>query len=197
MSLPDENPFASPSPLAYGLPPFELIRPEHYRPAFEEGMAEQRRELESITADPAPPTLANTLEALERSGALLSRASQVFFNLIGSDASDELREVEAVVVPLLAAHRDALLMDERLFARVTTLFDQRDELDLSVEQHRLLERYHLDLTRAGAALAEPEQVRLREINQELSTLGTTFRNHLQADTNDLAVLVPTEAELAG
>src|SRR5690348_7213682 len=119
MALPDDNPFAVPSSLAYGLPPFALIREEHYRPAFEEGMAEQRRELEAIATDPAPPSMVNTLEALERSGALLSRVSQVFFNLIGSSVSDGLRDVEAVVVPLLAAHRDALLMDQRLFARVS------------------------------------------------------------------------------
>src|SRR5689334_13316617 len=105
MALPDDNPFAVPSSLPHGLPPFELIREEHYRPAFEEGMAEQRREAEAIATDPAPPSFENTLEALERSGALLSRVSQVFFNLIGSSATDGLREIEAGVVPLLAAHR--------------------------------------------------------------------------------------------
>src|SRR4051794_2823512 len=122
MSLPDDNPFAHPSGLDHGLPPFDLIREEHYRPAFEAGMAEQRDEVAGIAADPAPPSLENTLEALERSGALLSRVSQVFFNLIGSDGSDGLRAVEAVVVPQLAAHRDALLMDPQLFARVSALF---------------------------------------------------------------------------
>ena len=197
MSLTDDNPFAAASSLEYGLPPFALIREEHYRPGFEAGMAEQRRELEAIATDPAAPSLENTLEALERSGALLSRVSQVFFNLIGSSVTDGLRAVEAVVVPLLAAHRDAMLMDQRLFARVTVLFDRRDELGLDGEQLRLLERYHLDLVRAGAALAEPQQARLREINQELSTLGTTFRNNLQADSNDLAVPVSTAEELAG
>src|SRR4051812_6779323 len=111
MSLPDDNPFAVASALEYGLPPFDLIQEDHYLPAFEAGMAEQRRELEEIAADPASPTLENTLEALERSGALLTRVSQVFFNLTGSITSDRLREVEAIVVPRLAAHRDALLMD--------------------------------------------------------------------------------------
>jgi peptidyl-dipeptidase Dcp len=197
MSLPDDNPFAQPSALEYGLPPFDLIREEHYRPAFEEGMAEQRREVAAFAADPAAPTMENTLEALERSGALLSRVSSVFFNLIGSSVTDGLRAVEAVVVPQLAAHRDALLMDPQLFGRVSALFDQRDALGLDGEQRRLLERCHLDMTRAGAALAEPQQARLREVNQELSTLGTTFRNNLQADTNDLAVHVKSVEELAG
>jgi peptidyl-dipeptidase Dcp len=197
MSLPDDNAFATPSTLPYGLPPFDLIREEHYRPAFEEGMAEQRRELEAIAGDPAEPSLENTLVALERSGALLARVSQVFFNLIGSSVTDGLRAVEAVVVPQLAAHRDALLMDRRLYSRVTALFERRETLGLDAEQDRLLLRYHLDLTRAGAALGEPQQARLRELNQELSTLGTTFRNNLQADTNDLAVSVKAAEELAG
>jgi peptidyl-dipeptidase Dcp len=194
MSLTGDNPFAAPSQLDHGLPPFDLIREEHYLPAFEEGMAEQRRELEAITTDSAEPSLQNTLEALERSGALLARVSRVFFNLIGSSVTDGLREVETVVVPALAAHRDAILMDSRLFARITALHDQPG---LDGEQRRLLERYQLDLVRAGAGLAAPEQARLREINQELSTLGTSFRNNLQADTNDLAVQVKTVDELAG
>ncbi len=197
MSLPVDNPFAVRSALEYGLPPFELIREDHYLPAFEEGMAEQRRELEAIATDPAEPTLENTLEALESSGALLTRVSQVFFNLIASSMTDGLKAVEAEVVPQLAAHADALLMDARLFSRVSALFDRRDALELDGEQRRLLERYHLDMIRAGAALAQPEQVRLREINQELSSLGTTFRNNLQADTNELAVQVTSADELAG
>jgi peptidyl-dipeptidase Dcp len=197
MSLPGDNPFAVRSTLEYGLPPFELILEEHYLPAFEEGMAEQRQELEVIADDPAAPSLQNTLETLETSGALLTRVSQVFFNVISSSVTDGLRAVEAAVVPQLAAHHDALLMDPRLFARVTALFERRDELGLDGEQRRLLERYHLDMVRAGAALAQPQQVRLREINQELSTLGTTFRNNLQADSNDLAVHVKSADELAG
>jgi peptidyl-dipeptidase Dcp len=121
MSLPAENPFAAPSPLAYGLPPFDQIREEHYQPAFDEGMAEQRRQLAAITSQSEPPTLENTLEALERSGALLHRVSKVFFNLLGSDVTDGLRAIEDVVVPRLAAHRDAILMDGELFSRVNAL----------------------------------------------------------------------------
>jgi peptidyl-dipeptidase Dcp len=197
MSLPGDNPFADRSPLAFGLPPFDLIREEHFRPAFEEGMVRHRREVEAIATDLAAPSLANTLEALEASGALLTRVSQVFFNLIGSNATDGLRAVEAAVVPQLTAHHDAILMDARLFGRVSALHEQRDALRLDGERRRLVERYHLDMVRAGAGLASPEQDQLREINQELSRLGTAFRNNLQADTNDLAVHVDTAAELAG
>jgi len=197
MTLPDDNPFARASSLDYGLPPFDLIREEHYLPAFEEGMAQQSRELERIATDPADPSLVNTLEAVEKSGRLLNRVSQVFFNLIGSSSTAGLRAVEAEIVPRLAAHQDRILMDERLFRRVSELRERRAELSLTGERLRLLERYHLDLVRAGAGLPGPQQDRLREINQELSGLGTTFRNNLQADTNDLAVRVESIDELAG
>jgi peptidyl-dipeptidase Dcp len=197
MSLDDDNPFAAPSPLDYGLPPFERIREEHYRPAFEEGMAQQRREVEQIAGQEGEPTLENTLEALDASGALLGRVSAVFFNLVGSSLTDGLRAVEADVVPRLAAHTDAIVMDPRLFARVSWLHERRAELDLDEEQRRLIERYYLDMVRAGAGLAGPDQERLREINQELSTLGTRFRNQLLADTNDLAVHVLAREELPG
>jgi peptidyl-dipeptidase Dcp len=197
MPLLADNPFVASSPLPYRLPPFGLIREEHYLPAFEEGMAAQLTELDEIAAEAEPPTFVNTIEALEATGALLTRVSQVFFNLIGSSATDGLREIDETVAPQLAAHRDALLMDARLYARVSSLFERRDELGLDVERRRLLERYHLDMVRAGASLGEPEQVRLREINQRLSSLGTRFRNNLLADTNDLAVLVASAPELDG
>ena len=192
-----DNPFADPSPLEHGLPPFDRIREEHYLPAFEAGMAEQRQEADAIAGDAGEPTFENTLQALERSGATLTRVAQVFFNLIGSVGTDGMRAVEAGVVPRLSAHRDALLMDPRLFERVSALFDRRETLGLDGEELRLLERYHLDMVRSGAALPAAEQERLRAVNQELSTLGTQFRNRLQADTNDLAVPVATRAELAG
>jgi peptidyl-dipeptidase Dcp len=197
MSMLADNPFAAPSPLDYRLPDFRSIREEHYLPAFEEGMAAALTEVDEIAAEHEQPTFLNTVQALEATGALLNRVSQVFFNLIGSSATDGLREIEDVVAPQLAAHRDAIAMNARLFSRISRLYEDRDRLGLDGEQLRLLERYHLDMVRAGAALDQAAQPRLREINQELSTLGTTFRNNLLADTNDLAVLVETEAELAG
>jgi peptidyl-dipeptidase Dcp len=195
--LPADNPFAAPSELPYGLPPFDRIRSEHYRPAFTAGMAEQRREVEAIAVDPAEPTLENTLDALERSGALLTRVSATFFNLTSSAVTDELAALEADVAPELAAHRDAILLDGRLFARIEALQARRDELELDAEQERLLERYHRDFVRAGAGLDDDAQARLREINGELSGLSAEFKTKLLADTNDLALHVTDEAELAG
>ncbi|HYY10037.1 MAG TPA: M3 family peptidase, partial [Kineosporiaceae bacterium] len=193
--LPDGNPFAAPSALPFGLPPFDRILEEHYGPAFEAGMAQQRREVETVATDPSPPTLENTLEALERSGALLTRVAAVFFNLTSSHVTPALRALEAEVAPRLAAHSDAIRLDPRLFARIEALHARRDELGLDSEQQRLLERYHRDFVRAGAALDPDKQARLREINAELSRLSTEFGAKLLADTNDLAVHLTDEADL--
>ncbi|CAN5157726.1 M3 family metallopeptidase [soil metagenome] len=195
-SLSPDNPFAAPSTLDHGLPPFDTITEEHFLPAFLTGMAEHLSEVEAVSHDPAPPTIANTLDALEGSGALLGRVSHVFYNLLGSDVTDGLRSIEAEVAPLLSAHRDAVLMDAGVLARVTALRENAGD-DVTPEQARLVERYHLDAVRAGAALDADDQRRLREINSELSVLSTEFRNRLSDDTVDLAVHVTDVAELAG
>jgi peptidyl-dipeptidase Dcp len=191
------NPFAEPSGLPYGLPPFDRIREEHFAPAFEAGMAEQRREVEAIVSAPGEPTFENTVEALERSGELLGRVNQVFWNLSGSSATDGLTAIELDVAPRLAAHADAIRLDRRLFERLLSLVDRADALGLDEEQRRLLERLHRDAVRAGAGLDDETQARVREINGELSTLASTFKTRLLADTNALAVHLTDEAELDG
>ncbi|AXB42658.1 M3 family metallopeptidase [Amycolatopsis albispora] len=192
-----DNPFASPSELPYGLPPFDRIAEEHYRPAFEAGIAEQVEQVRAIADNPEPPTFDNTVVALERSGELLGRVSMVFFNLTSSDTTPELQQLQAEIAPKLSAHRDAIHLDKKLFARITELYEKRDSLDLDPESAWLLERYHVDFVRAGAALGEAEQDRLRALNEELSTLSTRFQENLLAEGNDLAVVVDTEEELAG
>ncbi|MFP5348108.1 MAG: M3 family metallopeptidase, partial [Actinomycetes bacterium] len=195
--LPADNPFAAPSPLEYELPQFDLIREEHYRPAFEAGMAEHLTEVEAIASGDEEPTFADTLEALERSGQLLGRVGNVFFNLSGSDSTEGIRAIEAEMAPKLAAHHDAVVLNPKLFARIDALYRRREDLDLDGEQLRLLERYHTDFVRAGAALGEDDQARLRSLNEELSELTTAFSNHLLADTNDSAVHVLDRSELEG
>jgi peptidyl-dipeptidase Dcp len=195
--LPLDDPFATPSPLPFGLPPFDRIRTEHLRPAFDAGMVQQRAEVAAIVADPQPPTFANTIEAMERSGRLLTRVGAVFHNLTSSDTSAELNRIDAEVAPLLAAHSDAILLDPELYARVSVVHAEREHLDLTTEQRLLLDRYHLDLVRAGAALGAPAQQRLREINAELSSLTTEFRTRLTADSNDAALHVEALADLDG
>ncbi|OXM46041.1 M3 family metallopeptidase [Amycolatopsis alba] len=192
-----DNPFAAPSELPYALPPFDRIADEHFLPAFEAGLAEHAAEIEEIAGSPEPPTFENTIAALEKSGRLLSRVSSVFFNLSGSNANDEIQRVQAEMAPRLAAHADAVNLNPALFARINSLFERKDELGLDTESLRLLERHHTDVRRAGAGLPEADQKRLRELNEQLSTLATRFQQNLLKDTNELAVVVDDVAELAG
>ena len=196
-ALPADNPFAAPSELPFHFPPFDRIMPEHFRPAFDAGMAEQRAEVEAIATSSEPATFENTLEALERSGRLLSRVSSVFYNLTSSHSGPALDAIEADVAPLLAAHSDAVRLDPRVFERIAAVHAQQDTLGLDEEQQRLLDRYHKDFVRAGAALDPGSQERLRAINAELSSLTAEFKRRLLADTNDLAVHVGDAADLDG
>ncbi len=196
--MPDtENPFFAPSALPYQLPPFADIRDEHYRPAFDRGMAEQRAEVEGITASEEAPTFENTLVPLERSGQILSRVSEVFFNKSSSDSTPFIKELEEELAPLLAAHRDAIRLDPALYSRIVALHEQRNDLGVDSESVYLIERYHTEFTLAGAGLPEEDKAVLRDYNQQLSTLTTRFENNLLADTNDLAVVIDDVAELDG
>ena len=191
------NPFLDPSTLPYGLPLFALVRPEHYREAIVQGMHEQRAEVEAIADDPAPPSFDNTLLALERSGELLRRVLPVFENASSADTDEAIDALDAELAPLLAAHRDAIRLDPRLFARIGLLHGMRDELGLDPDQAYLLERVHREAALAGAALDPEARDRLAALNAELSTLTTAFQQHLLADTNDLALHLVDESELDG
>ncbi|MEV0970341.1 M3 family metallopeptidase [Microtetraspora glauca] len=185
------NPFLSPSSLPYRLPPFHEITEEHYAPAFEQGMAEHLAEIAVIADNPEPPTFENTIEALERSGGLLDRVSTVFFNQASSDTTPGVQEIQKDVTPKLSKHSDAIHLNARLFARIRAV-QAADEAE-----QWLLDRYLTDFTRAGAVLGEEDQARLRELNEELSTLATTFQQNLLADTNARAITVDDVAELDG
>ncbi len=192
-----DNPFARPSELPYEMPPFDLIREEHYLPAFDAGMAEQRAEVDAIADSADHPTFENTVVALERSGRLLDRVSTVLSNLVGSTSTDGLRAIEATVAPQLAAHSDAIHLHAALFDRIEDLYERRAELGLSAEQDRLLERYRSDFVRAGARLSEDDQARLRRLNEDLSSLSADFSARLLAETNACAIHVEDITELAG
>ena len=191
------NPLLSESPLPFQLPPFDRIQEGHYRPAFERGMTTQLAEIDAIVTSAEPATVENTLVAMERSGRLLERVARVFFALSAADTTDELDAIEAEIAPRLSAHRDQILLNDRLFARVQALYDQRDALALDPETRRLVEEYHTDFIRAGAALSEDEKDQLRAINAELALLETTFGQHVQDEVNGAAIVVDTRDELAG
>ncbi len=196
-TLPATNPFSARSPLPYEFPPFADIRDEHYRPAFEAGLAEQLAEIAKITAQDAAPSFDNTLLPLERSGQLLDRVATVFFNKSSSDSTDFSNDLEEEIAPILAAHSDAITLDPQLYSRIKMVYDERETLGLDPESRYLVERYYTEFTLAGAGLEEEGKARLREYNQQLSTLTTRFEKNLLADTNELAVVIDTAEELAG
>jgi peptidyl-dipeptidase Dcp len=191
------NPFFAPSTLPYQLPPFAEIEDEHYLPAFEKGFQEQLAEVSSITRRRDMPTFENTMVPLERSGQTLLRVARVFYNKSSSDSNDFTNELEEKIAPLMAAHEDAIRLDSQLYWRITTLHDQLDSLELTPEQRYLVERYHTEMTLAGAGLDADQKEKLKDYTQRLSTLTTRFEKNLLADTNDLAVVVDDPAELEG
>jgi peptidyl-dipeptidase Dcp len=191
-----ENPLLSPWTTPFGLPPFAAIEPAHFKPAFEAAMAAHLAEIAAIGANPAEPSFDNTIEALESAGRLLSRIGATFFNLAASHATEALQQVEREMAPKLAAHRMAVALDPALFKRVSALHEGRAALELAPDQHRLLERLYLRLTRAGAGLEAMARARLAEISTRLAVLQTAFGQNVLADENEWRMVL-SEADLEG
>lgn len=191
------NPFLTPSPLPYELPPFAEIRDEHYLPALDRGLADHLAEVEAIASDPRSPTFANTLEALERSGRLLQRVRAAYSNQAAAHLTPGLRAIEAEVSARLAEHADAIHLDAVLYARIKALYDVRDTLGLDPESLRLLERYRTRFQRAGAELSEDARARLRELNARIAAATTEFGQNLQNASLDGALVLDDPAQLAG
>lgn len=192
-----DNPLFTVSNLPYRAPRFNQIGDNDFQPALEEGMHRHLAEIATIATNAEPPTFANTIEAMEKSGALLSRAMRVFSALAQANTNDTLQKVQKEVAPKLAAHRDAIYLNDALFARVDTLYERRADLELDAEQLRLLEKVHTDLIRAGAKLSAADKETLKELNKEESTLTTEFQNRLLAATKAGAVTVDDVAQLEG
>ncbi|SER04058.1 peptidyl-dipeptidase Dcp [Faunimonas pinastri] len=191
------NPLLQTWSTPFDIPPFDQILPEHFRPAFDNGMQEQRAEVLAIAASAEPPTFANTVEALERSGRTLHRVSRVFFNLTGSNTSDELEAIELEVAPVLTRHGNEIYLNQDLFARVRQLAEAEAGLGLNPEQSRLLQRFHRIFVRSGAALDEASRQRMTEITERLSVLGTKFGQNVLADEKSYALVLQGEADLQG
>ncbi|MGC5166101.1 M3 family metallopeptidase [Luteimicrobium sp. DT211] len=198
-ALDPANPFAAPSGLPYELPDFATIRAEHHLPAARAGMAEQLAEVRALAAQGEPPTAESVLDAFERTGQLLRRAATAFFNVLSADSTPELEAVEAELAPELAAHEDAIYMDRDLHARFSALADRAasGEVALDDQQAWLLERTLERFARAGVALDDDDQARLRELNTRLTSLEASFGRTLLAASNAAAVLVTDPADLAG
>jgi peptidyl-dipeptidase Dcp len=191
------NPLLEPSPLPYGLPPFATLTDDHYLPAFERGIAEHTAEVRRIAADPEPPTFANTVEALERSGRLLARVRAAYDNQAAAHVTDGLLAIEAQVSAMTAAHADEIHLDPALYARIEALYQARADLGLDPESLRLLERYRTDFVRAGARLSPADRERLRELNARIAAAATEFGQNVLAAAKDGALVLDDPAQLSG
>lgn len=181
----------------FGVPPFDIIKTEHFLPAFKTAMAEHKKEIEQITNLDINPTFSNTLEALELSGAALTRISRVFFNLTNTESSPELQALQREISPMLTRHSNDIQMNTALFERIAAIHEKRNSSGMSAERIRLLERFYNDFVRAGAQLAPEARDRLAEINERLSTLTTQFGQNVLNDTREFKLVLETEADLAG
>ncbi len=192
----EANPLNGRWTAAFGLPPFAMIAPEHFRAAFDRALAAHRAEIAAIAGGPQPPEFSNTIETFERSGAELTRVSNLFFVLAGADTGEALQAIERDISPVLARHDSDIYLNAELFGRIDAVWRRREALGLDDEQRRVLDRYRTLFVRAGAALEPAAKQRLAEIGERLASLGTQFGQNVLADEKAYA-LVLEQADLAG
>lgn len=192
-----DNPLLVKFDTPFGVPPFEQIKPEHYMPAFEEGMKQQLEEVQKIIDNTEEPTFANTVEAMFRSGELLNQTSAIFFSQDGANTNKELQKVAQEISPKLAAHRDAISLNPKLFERIKLVYAKKDSFQLSDEQAFLFENMYKGFIRNGANLPDDKKEELKAINQKLSSLSVQFDQNLLAETNDFKLIIDNKDDLAG
>lgn len=194
---PHKNPLLEPSPLPLHFPQFDKIKDEDFEPAFEAGMKKQLEEVKAISESKDKPTFENTIVAMEKTGRLLTRVERTFENLNASNTDDTLKQIDTEMSPKLAAHEDAILLDPKLFKRVDAVYQQRKKLKLDPESLQLVKRYEDMFVRAGAKLSPDDKAKLKEINKQLSSLSTKFRQNVLKATKDGAVTVDDKKQLDG
>ena len=192
-----ENPFYSASSLPFQAPPYNKIKDTDYQPAIEAGMADQLKEIKAIADNPAPPTFQNTFIPMEKSGELLERSTAVFFCVSSANTNPTLQKTRAAIAPKLAAHNDAIYLDDKLFQRVKAIYDQRQSLKLDPESLRLVEVEYDKFIHAGANLSEADKTQLKKLNEELASLSNEFSTKLLAATKDGAYVTTDKAALTG
>jgi peptidyl-dipeptidase Dcp len=191
------NPLLTASTLPFQAPPFDKIKDSDFRPAFEAGMKEHLAEIDSIANNPDPPTLANTLVPLEKSGRTLTRVEYAFFALTGANTDSTLQRLQEEIAPELSAHQDAISLNQKLFSRIKTIYDERDRLSLDPESRRLVEVYYRNFVLAGAALPDSDKATLKRLNKEEASLSARFTNQLLEATKEGALVVSDSSELDG
>ncbi|MGE5625129.1 MAG: peptidyl-dipeptidase Dcp [Bacillota bacterium] len=192
-----DNPFAKPSALPFGAPAFDKIKDSDFQPALEEGMKEQLAEVDKIANNPEAPTFDNTIAAMEKTGALLTRVQRVFFGLAGANTNDTIDKVQQAEASKLQATQDAIQLNPRLFKRIETLYNERAKLKLDAEQNRLVEYYYQEAVLAGAKLSPADQTKLKELNKQEADLTTQFSQQLLKADKEGGLVISDKSELAG
>ncbi|HGY55941.1 MAG TPA: M3 family peptidase [Caldithrix abyssi] len=193
----EDNPFFKPYNTPFETPAFDKIKEEHYLPAFRAGIDRQKKAIEAIVNNPEEPTFANTVEALENSDTLLTRVSNVFFNMTSANTNDRLQAISKEITPLLTAHNDEILMNDKLYKRIKAVYNKKESLNLSHIQQRLLEKYYKDFVRGGADLKAKDKEKLKAINKELSLLTLQFGENVLKENNRFEMVLDNKADLAG
>lgn len=196
MSL-EQNPFFQDYDAPFGVPPLDQIKPEHFMPAFEKGLGDHKAEVDVIATDSEAPTFANTIEAMERAGSSLDRVANVFFNLTSSNTDDEIQKIQAEITPIFTNHYTDISLNDDLFDRIKSVYEQRDTLGLRPDQARLLDEYYKNYERAGANLGYGPKTKLKALAEKLSNLSVQFGQNVLKDTNNFELVITDKAELAG
>lgn len=193
----NSNPFFTEYTTPYGVPPFEQIKPEHYMPAFEEGMKQEKANIEAILANKEEPTFENTIVAMDKAGDLLSKVSSVFFAQTNANTNEALQQVQVEISPKLAAHGDEISLNPELFKRIKSVYENKGKFNLTQEETFILENIYKGLVRGGADLPKEKKEQLMKVNQRMSTLAVQFDQNLLAETNAFQMVIENEADLAG
>lgn len=192
-----DNPFFKEWETPFQTPPFDEIKYQHFLPAFKEGIREQNHEFEAIVNNQDKPTFENTITAIELSGHLLTKVNKIFSSLNGTDTDDEMQKIAEESTSMLSKHYDDFYLNEKLFQRIKILYDEKETLNLTIEQSRLLENYYIDFVRGGANLNSEEKEILRKINDELSQLILKFGDNVRKENNKFELILENKADLAG
>lgn len=193
----ESNPFFSDYGTPFETPAFDKIKTEHYIPAFEEGMKQQKAEIDAIVKNRAVPDFENTILAYDKSGELLDKVGGVFFNLTECMSNDEMQKIAAEIMPKMSAHSDEIAMNPLLFQKVKDVYDNRNKMNLDEQQIRVVEKYYNDFIRSGAGLNDADKETLKAINEKLSLLSLQFGNNLLAENSSFKLVIDKEADLSG
>ena len=191
------NPFLSEYGTPFNIAPFDKIKNEHFIPAFNQGIEEQKKEITEIANNSQEPTFENTIESIEFSGKLLIKVNGVFSNFLSANASDELEQIANEILPKLSRHDDEIILNEKLFKRIQSVYQKRDELKLTVEQNKLLDKTYKEFSRGGAGLLDDKKEELKKINEELSKLTLQFGSNVLKETNTFKLIIEDRKDLGG